>query len=577
MTSQASELIEAEPVWCFGHAEAVHIPPSDSDIAAAEQGRGHVAKKKRRCPLAWKLVVGTVTVTMIPMLLFRKKWFASSPDEDKMLVALKPSPAPTSMQVGEEECRKKRITITEICNVSGLGDELVELKILVNDKHYWPKQVEADCLEGYGSDGDSCVVPSSSLTNCFRLSNSIELPFVGDDVEGGDAAASIEDQIKVTIYDTDFLWDDIIEVIVPKEDWYRPNLCEKKELEFTKDSCDVSTRIKMVVDFGNVENPCGVEEETLLSGLNDAAVALENVQMGLSEYARGISDGEPKRYRRGQRRLIFPLLATGFRAMAGAVATGGRSFVKLFTRQSRVGNVLSTTADMAEIGSFLLAAFGDDKGDEGSGFSNNSVKDLFDKVFDRFDKIDGQLDSIQGQIQDGFDEIKLVITEEFAQQELDEWITFRLGIKLRGDYLGYMERSHTASSRRSYEDTFRQTCNGDYSPYNIFQVLYSHSCQDCQRLAGKSQQYFLDTYVNLASANFDTPMERVLWFRRSFGTVIIGALTEAIYFYSVCLIKSRNDVGCDVVDPVWDQRLREMGDALEEVVASLGDAEDKLV
>ena len=82
---------------------------------------------------------------------------------------------------------------------------------------------------------------------------------------------------------------------------------------------------------------------------------------------------------------------------------------------------------------------------------------------------------------------------------------------------GYMDRSHTAQSRKSYEETFRETCSSDFSPYNIFQVLYSYSCFDCQRFSGKAKNYFRDTYVSLAKANFESPMERVLLFRRSFA------------------------------------------------------------
>ncbi|KAL7531593.1 hypothetical protein ACHAXR_004126 [Thalassiosira sp. AJA248-18] len=533
----------------------VAVPPHEmfTDVNSASDAKPHDENKKKRRIWHWLLGLGTATVTVILILLLRKKWrFAPTAEE----LELVPTTAPTS--AGDEECRKKRIKITEICNVPDLDEgQTMEIKILVNDQHYWPKQVETDCMKEYGSSyQDSCVVADSSVAGCFPLRNSIEIPF-GLDSE------SIGEQIKVTIVDTDFFWDDLVEVFVPKEGWYRPNLCEKKELEFAQSSYEGSARIKMVVDFGEVENPCGVEEEAIISGLGDAAAALENVQLGLLEYVKAV---ELKR-----RRLIFPLLATGFRFMAGAVASGGRSFVRLFTRQTRLGNALSTTADMTEIGSLLFSVLGDNK-DAPLGSNNNEA--LFDKVFDRFDQIDSQLDSIQVQIRDGFKEIKLVVEEEFAQQELDDWITFRLGIKLKGDYQGYMDRSHTSLTREKYEDTFRETCNGDHSPYNIFQVLYSYSCRDCQRFGGKAKNFFLDTYINLAKANFETPMERVLWFRRSFGTVIIGALTEAIYFYSVCLYRSSDE--CKVVDPVWDARLQEMGDALEEVVIGLGEAETKL-
>merc|ERR1712013_603693 len=111
----------------------------------------------------------------------------------------------------------------------------VELKVLVNDQPYWPKQVESDCLEGYGSDGrDTCVVPNSSLAGCFRLSNSIELPFGSDDT----TSRSIEEQIKITIIDEDFFWDDIIRYLWPKvngtgqtgakrKSWNSPNIPTK--------------------------------------------------------------------------------------------------------------------------------------------------------------------------------------------------------------------------------------------------------------------------------------------------------------------------------------------------------------
>lgn len=453
------------------------------------------------------------------------------------------------------------------------------------------------------------MVPNSSLAGCFRLSNSIELPF-GSDGTGVDASKSIEEQIKITIVDEDFLWDDIIEIFVAKSEWYRPNLCERKELEFSEHSYEGSAKIKMVVDFGEVENPCGVEEGALLSGLDDAATALETVQLGLLEYARGI-DAPKRRLQQRQeaaqrRRLIFPLLATGFRFMAGAVATGGRSFVKLFTRQNRVGNALSTIADMAEIGTFLLSFLGDDD-DGGSSSSNSNVQVALssDELFERFDQIESKLDGITVQIRDGFEEVKLIVEREFAEQELDKWINFYLEVNLRGSYSvsmctsititfyfrsdtslflhkqnemqGYTDRLNTASSRVRNEERFRQTCNGDHSPFNIFQVLYSFSCNECGRFSGKAQQYFLDTYVNLANKNFDSRMDRVLWFRRSFGKVIIGALVEAIYFHSVCLYRSKDDDECEGVDPVRDARLEEMGNALEEVVESLGEAEDRIL
>merc|ERR1712032_28824 len=107
----------------------------------------------------------------------------------------------------------------------------------------------------------------------------------------------------------------------------------------------------------------------------------------------------------GRRKLIFHLLASGFRVLASGV----RSFSGLFTR-SRASNFLSTAADMAQIGSLI---FGNDES------SSPNYGPLFDKVFDRFDAIDGRLDSIYQEIKDGFEAIKLVVQEEFAENTLD--------------------------------------------------------------------------------------------------------------------------------------------------------------
>ena len=87
----------------------------------------------------------------------------------------------------------------------------------------------------------------------------------------------------------------MVEIFVPNGDWIVPtcpNPCEKKEFEFTEHSYEGSTKtkIKISVDFSEVENPCGVEEETLISGLDDAVIALEYVQLSLREYMIGMDD-----------------------------------------------------------------------------------------------------------------------------------------------------------------------------------------------------------------------------------------------------------------------------------------------
>lgn len=182
---------------------------------------------------------------------------------------------------------------------------------------------------------------------------------------------------------------------------------------------------------------------------------------------------------------------------------GVASFVGRFTRSPRgASDALSTVADLSQIGSLLF-----------SQQSNGPSYDgLLDDMFDRFDEIDNQLDEIEGQIKSGLEQIELVIKEAFAKQELDEYVTFRLGVDLRSSYDAYLARDISTPTRERYDGQFREVCTGDYSPYNIFQVLYSHACKECDRFGGRSQQYFLSTYIDLAKANFEEDMDRVLWF-----------------------------------------------------------------
>ena len=73
----------------------------------------------------------------------------------------------------------------------------------------------------------------------------------------------------------------------------------------------------MVVDFGEVENLCGVDDVQLLTGLDDASSELRNIQLALAEYGKGVAQ------ERVRRRLIFSLLASGFLAGASLRSSGG--------------------------------------------------------------------------------------------------------------------------------------------------------------------------------------------------------------------------------------------------------------
>jgi len=512
-------------------------------------------KQSRRCTPA-TVCCGTCSLVGIAIAIaVTVSLLSSSPyvvvDPPPLEVSQNEAPSSPPTVRGDPECAMKRVRITEICGLPDLDDDAfgndkaMELKVLINDLPYWPQRPERDCLEAYGaSGGDACIIPDSSLTGCFALQNSIEVAFTEENVD---------EAVKVTIYDKDFFADDILDILAPTVEWFRPNKCEKTTHEF---SSEEGGSVKMVVDFGEVENLCGVDDVQILTGLDDASSELQNVQLALAEYGKGVAQ------ERVRRRLIFSLLASGFRVLGRGVA----SFVGRFTPSRRgASDALSTVADLTQIGSLLYSQ---------QQSNSPSVDGLLDDVFERFDEIDNQLDEIDGQIKSGFEQIQLVIKEAFAKQELDEYVTFRLGVDLRSSYDAYLARDISTPTRERYEGQFREVCTGDYSPYNIFQVLYSHACKECDRFGGRSQQYFLSTYVDIAKANFEADMDRVLWFRRSFGTVVVGSLTELIFFHSVCLYRDHDE--CDMPDPVWDRRLEEMGYALEEVVESLGEAETRI-
>lgn len=108
-------------------------PSTHTTDLAVDGGSSATSKtnKKRRIVRGCCLICGVVTaaILLIPILINRISATLSSKQQNSVL----PSPAPTP--AGDEECRMKRVKIAEICNAYGLGDELVELKILVNDNH----------------------------------------------------------------------------------------------------------------------------------------------------------------------------------------------------------------------------------------------------------------------------------------------------------------------------------------------------------------------------------------------------------------------------------------------------------
>jgi len=295
---------------------------------------------------------------------------------------------------------------------------------------------------------------------------------------------------------------------------------------------------------------CGVTTDVVLQGLTNASLALSDMGAALESYGR--LDNQ----RDGDRELLWNLLVSGVTTMVGTILGQGP---------------LSNVADMCTIASTIYTFFGPSSSEP----QGPDVEALFDEVFQRFDLIDEQLNDIQDQIEEGFTALKAYVSQQFADQELDEWIQQRLG-KLSSDYLAYTNPSHTSETREPYKNTFRTTCSGDNSPFAIFKTLYSHTCKACDKLDGKANQYILDTFITTAvtTPSLDTTEKRIRWFRQAYARVMIGAMVESLYLHMVCLYQP--DGVCQTEDPVWRERLQVMAEALEESADSLSRAEDRL-
>lgn len=474
------------------------------------------------------------------------------------------APAPT-LAPTVALCPEKRVYITELCNLPDLDDDwfgrdtTMDIKVLLDSEQYWPRDLGADC------DGktykEACVIPDTYLMNtCFSLKSPGKLSF-------GTEASPARD-LKVTIYDEDIGTDEFLDVLVPVRDWYFPSNCEDNlELEFFV--LNKLTSIKMLVDTieEGEEEICGADLATISVALETTAELLDGMQDTLEKYVQLHDEDRMLRItNQNHRQLLFPALFAGARFLVSGIG----SLVGGFARGAR-SNPLGTTADITTIGSAWFSKNGPagqlppDRWEE--------TEEYFQQVLARFDQVDSKLDGIQSQLQKGFQAIELVVSEAFAKQELDDWVNGHLAI-LDEDYRAYLNPSHTPATRLVYEEIFRDSCRTSHSPFTTFKVLYSHSCSDCQLSSGSSQQFILDTFVDLANKNIDDLTERVLWFRKSFGTVIMGAMAESMYLHSVCLYQPYEV--CQNEDPVWVARLEDMATAMEEVAVSLTNAEQRL-
>jgi hypothetical protein len=226
---------------------------------------------------------------------------------------------------------------------------------------------------------------------------------------------------------------------------------------------------------------------------------------------------------------------------------------------------MSSLADVCTIASTINTALEPDGPD---------IQALFDQVNERFDAIDNKLDDINSLVLEGFRELKMVINEAFAEQELDDWITNGHLSILQDDYKAFMNPNHTPETKLKYESIFRTSCQETHAPYTIFKFLYSNTCSTCDKLGGRSNQYILDSYITRANDSFDSIPDRIKSFRKGFVQLMISSMMQTFYLHSVCLYQ---DSGvCQNLDPVWLERLGEMASAMEESALSLSRSEERL-
>jgi len=486
-----------------------------------------------------------------------------------------PTTAPTST-----ECPTKRVRVTHLCQVPDLDDDFfgrdvtLDLQLLLDSLVYWPEDVRTDCPDG--SYKGACEIPDAwVLQDCYAISSTAVRTY---DLDSEDLLRPAD--WKWTIYDKDIGTDEFLDIRVRQSEWYHPNVCETEEFQFYQDYDEsgqgVGASIKVIVENIDETALCGTEVQDLQDGLEATAEELAEMQRVLQRYT---SLDDATRLLRGERKLFLPALFAGAKFLVSGVARFGG----LFARGARSQGLLSNLADISTIGSVWFGLGGTSSSDNSAQLEEQAQyqKEQFEQIARRFDQIDVQLGNLSTQLSTALQSIQLILQEELANQELDEWILVHLGT-LRQDYQAYADSSHTVATRALYQETFRKSCTGRQGPNTIFSVLYSHVCSDCELFSGKSQQYLLDDFVRLAnqqqiSGNEDAvTTHRVLWFRQTFGTLMVAALTEILYLHSVCLYQPLDGLVCQNEDPVWKDRLEEMGQALEEAAQSLVDAEERI-
>lgn len=440
-----------------------------------------------------------------------------------------------------EGCRTKRVRITHICDLRDKDDNdgTLEIRVLIDDQLYWPLDTSTDCNS---SRGESCVIQDTSLlTGCYPLKNNVAYRF---------DEPPTESSLEVTVVEVDTYFNDDLSIFVPNMEWFDPEECEEQTI-LANSFAGASLKMEITSEVTTTRE-CGIDLGTIVPGLSIASNETNAMAQVLADYSNiDVSNNRQKLYWAG--------LAKGVLQFAGKLVTGA----------SKGDSTLSTIANVLTVGSTLFSFAGYFGGDE----SDPRQEELFKQVFERFDQIDQQLDDIESQMTEGIEEIKITIQEEFANAFIDEWINEHLAA-LDNAYRAFLNPDHTIETRRIWEDAFRNSCLNDHPPYETFSAIYGHTCRECNKLGGRRSQHILDTFVDIAVAEFKDVPDRVRWFCRNFVVVMVGAAFRAIILHAVCLYQP--ETVCQNEDPVWSGRLEEMRGALVEMANSLSEAEDLL-
>ena len=459
--------------------------------------------------------------------------------------------------ITDSVCTTKILKITHLCNLPPLDgfpfDDYVDVKILIDGTDYWPTNTKTDCECPSCYYLDSCVIAEEALLDCYPIKNSVAKTYT---------SPPSANSLRISVHELDYDFDDYVHLSLPNNEWYDTSHCGVKTVRATS----LTSEASFIVEVRDATSPTlapvvsptpqptkfceDIDEDTLLDGLTETADELREFRETLSNFHVITRNDNGKQ-------LLWPAL--------GRVAS---RFVSKFVKKSAKDFFLSKAVD--KLSDFFSNPFSSDDGQPNESNPEYAALTLF--LNDRFTAIDTQLKEIDSEMEKGFAQIETAIADGFARDKLHDWLMTDLG-SLEDFYEAYLDPKHNAESRRTYETAFREKCQQVNPPYSIFKELYSISCDACNLMDGKSLSYFLDTFVDVGNSMSVSKTDKITWFRGTFGRNILGGLVRLLYLHAGCLY--HDDGVCKYDDPVYNDRMVEMGDALVEVALSISNAEER--